>query len=192
MTPGAVILAAPGPSLPSFRLGEHGTLPDIIAITSAYAAVPRVRHVYSCDRRWWDVYRPGVLGQHPTADLWMGDDRRPAVPGVTALKIDPDAPDISRTPGLLHGGKNSGYQAINLAVLLGYTTLLLVGYDMRRVEGSPHYFGDYASPHLRRASPYAEWVPLFRTIRCDGFEVINCTQGSAIDAFPIGRLEDYL
>lgn len=192
MTPGAVILAAPGPSLPSFRLGEHGTLPDIIAITSAFAAVPRARHVYSCDRKWWDVYLPEVMERHPDADLWMGGDHRPPVPGVTALDIDISAPDISHTPGTLHGGRNSGYQAINLAVLLGYTTLLLVGYDMRRVEGSPHFFGEYASPHLRRDSPYAEWVPLFRTITCNEFEVINCTPGSAIDAFPMGDLQDYL
>lgn len=97
------------------------------------------------------------------------------------------------TPGLLHAGRNSGYQAINLAVLLGYTTLLLVGYDMKPAAGgAQHFFGEYAQQTLRRDSPYSEWVPLFRTIRCDGFEVVNCTPGSAIDAFPRGELVDFL
>lgn len=190
--PGVCILAAPGPSLPSARLGEYEALPDILAVTSAFSAVPRARHVYACDRRWWKVYRDDVGTAHPAADLWMGADGAAPVDGVTPLALDVKATGLSTTPGTLHAGRNSGYQAINLAALLGYTTLLLVGYDMRQVGGQPHFFGHYSDQTLRRDSPYDEWVPLFRTIEPSGFEVVNCTPDSAIDAFPFGALESFL
>lgn len=122
----------------------------------------------------------------------MGRDALPPMAGVTPLDLDVKAEGLSMTPGKLHAGRNSGYQAINLAVLLGYTTLLLVGYDMRKVDERPHFFGNYPQPILDRESPYHDWIPIFRTIKCEGFSVINCTPDSALDAFPTGSLGDYL
>jgi hypothetical protein len=190
--PGVCILAAPGPSLPSARLGDRGHLPDILAVTSAFLAVPRARHVYAADRPWWVAYGERVTAMHPEAQRWMPRDNRGAVDGCTPLEIDIGAPGLSRVPGKVHRGGNSGYQALNLAVLLGYTTLLLVGYDMRRVDGRQHFFGPYPEQHLDRESPYHDWVAAFRTVAMDGFRVVNCTPGSAIDAFPFGELEAYL
>lgn len=205
MRPGVCILAAPGPSLPSFGLDEHGTPHPIIAITSAFSAVRDAAHVYASDRRWWDACGDEVARVHPQASRWMAPDcpgmardvwrasqSNPPPAGVVVLDANVTAAGISRTPGLIHTGRNSGFAAINLAVLLGFTTLLLVGYDMREVDGKPHFFGRYKDVRLDRESPYHEWAPLFRTIKCDGFEVINCTHGSAIDAFPFGVLGDYL
>jgi hypothetical protein len=83
---------------------------------------------------------------------------------------------------------------VNLAKLLGYSLVLLVGFDMRPdAAGRRHFFGEYPQPRLAKASPYAQWIPRFRTITTGpAFRVVNCTPGSALDAFPAGRLEDFV
>lgn len=200
--PGAVIVAAPGPSLPLARFEQFQRLPDVIAVTSAFLAVPHAKHVYACDRRWWDKFHADVVAKHSGATLWAHDDRRGAHHrGVRTVELADfprdghaytPAPDLCDIPGKLHSGKNSGYQAMNLAKMLGYSLLLLVGFDMRRVETKAHFFGEYSDPRLARSSPYGEWAPHFRTITTSAdFRIVNCTPGSAIDAFPFGALEDF-
>ena len=49
--------------------------------------------------------------------------------GINQLKSVAQ-PGLSRTQGVIHQGKNSGYQALNLAYLLGAKRILLLGYDM--------------------------------------------------------------
>ncbi|HCZ48509.1 MAG TPA: hypothetical protein DCZ11_05850, partial [Gammaproteobacteria bacterium] len=39
-------------------------------------------------------------------------------------------PGLSASPLRIHQGGNSGYQALNLAVLLGAERVILLGYDM--------------------------------------------------------------
>jgi len=99
---------------------------------------------------------------------------------------------LSSTPGLIHHGKNSGYQAINVAYLLGCTRIILLGYDMK---GGPeaHFFGLHPEG-LRRCPDYGKFVAAFRSIDPDeyGIEIINCTPGSALDAFPKRPLDEVL
>ena len=106
----------------------------------------------------------------------------------------------------------SGPQILNLAVLYGCDPILLVGHDMR-YEGQRHYFtglsdkaGEYPEA-LRKISPF-EKPKREGGAHPDGDgilynykhiaeqdnlpEIINCTTGSAMTWFPMGRLEDYL
>lgn len=199
--PGAVIVAAPGPSLVHAHL-ERFRLPDVLAVTSAFLAVPHASHVYACDRKFWDEYAGQIRARHPGAQLWAAADGRAHHAGVNTVDLADvpasrgsyaPAPDFCSEPGKIHSGRNSGYQAMNLAKLLGYSLLLLVGFDMRKVDEKQHFFGEYSSVKLRRDSPYRDWIPHFRTVTTSAdFRIVNCTPGSAIDAFPMGRLEDFL
>jgi len=93
-------------------------------------------------------------------------------------------PGISLDPSLIHFGKNSGFQALNLAVLLGATRVLLLGFDM----GGTHFFGAHP-PGLRNTPPehFAIFIRAFaeaaEALRRAGVDVINCTPGSALDCF---------
>lgn len=101
-----------------------------------------------------------------------------------------ELPGLSSRYGVLHRGKNSGYQAINLAYLLGATVIILLGYDMR---GSGHFFGHHPAP-LRRCRDYSAFVARFRTIDPSqhGIRIINCTPDSGVDAFERAELADIL
>lgn len=100
-------------------------------------------------------------------------------------------PGLSLDPLRIHQGGNSGYQALNLAVLLGCARVLLVGYDMK---------GDHWHPPHEAVNPgeceFARWRVNFETTIPDleraGVEVLNCTPGSALECFPRANLEDCL
>lgn len=195
-------MAAPGPSLPLARLDLFQRLPDVLAVTSAFEAVPHAQHVYACERKWWTEYHARVCAKHPGASLWAYDDGRAHLAGVRTVDLADfprdarrytPAADFCDIPGKIHSGGNSGYQAMNLAKMLGYSLLLLVGFDMRPdAGGRQHYFGEYAGS-LAKRSPYADWIPRFRTVTTSpSFRIVNCTPGSAIDAFPFGALSDFV
>jgi hypothetical protein len=106
-----------------------------------------------------------------------------------------DGPDgLSASPLGLRTGCGSGYMAIDLAVLGGARRVLLAaGYDNRPVAGRNHFFGDHPDGNRQ---PYKQWLERYRSmvkpLAALGVEVVNCTPGSAIDAFPAGELEHEL
>lgn len=102
---------------------------------------------------------------------------------------------LSEDPQALHTGCNSGYQAINLAVLAGAKRVPLIGYDCKVGDGGKmHWFGDH--PVKTPASVFQEMRKKFRTaiepLHAAGVEVLNCTPGSALDAFARAELESVL
>jgi hypothetical protein len=96
---------------------------------------------------------------------------------------------------VIHFGDNSGYQAINLAYLLGAGRILLLGYDMQARGSQTHFFGDHPPP-LKTGSDYRHWVTLFDRLAQDlvseGVEVINCTRETALRCFARSTLNEAL
>ena len=84
----------------------------------------------------------------------------------------------------LVGGGNSGYQAVNLAYLLGAKTILLLGLDMY----GTHYFGPHPSG-LVNGSPFDAFIKCFETIDRRQVEIINCSRRSALTCFPSVPIE---
>lgn len=97
----------------------------------------------------------------------------------------------------IHQGANSGYQSLNLAMLLGATRIILLGFDMRAVNDKKHFHPDHP-PGMN--NPYdglfKTWNQNFRSTLPDlkkaGVTVINATPDSALDAFPRMSLEEAL
>lgn len=102
---------------------------------------------------------------------------------------------LSRDPRLIHQGANSGYQAINLAYLLGASRILLLGFDMKPAGRRMHWFGDHPGK-LRKALPFPQWIKNFDALAADlrqaGITVLNCTPGSALTCFPRADLAEAL
>lgn len=93
---------------------------------------------------------------------------------------------------VMHYGGNSGYQAINLAYLMGAGSILLLGYDMSvGDDGKRHFFGDHPG-NMHTGSDYSAWCPGFVPLAVDlaheGVEVINCSRRTALTAFKRGEL----
>lgn len=103
-------------------------------------------------------------------------------------------------PGLgrkkIHFGSNSGYQAINLAYLLGAKKIVLLGYDMHRHGDKVHFFGSHPY-HKPNEGPnnfmMKDWCEKFellaKDLELDGVEVLNATRKTVLTAFKLQGLE---
>jgi len=138
---------------------------------------------------WWKHEGPRVARQHQGLRFTLDPK---VAEWATVLRIGGPL-GLSTDPGTLNTGKNSGYQAINLAALLGAARILLLGYDMRSADGRDHFFGAHPTGNK---PDYREFLPYFRTLVAPladlGVSIVNCTPGSAIDAFPRMTLTEAL
>lgn len=107
---------------------------------------------------------------------------------------------LSTDPTTLRNGRNSGYQAVNLAVLLGAARILLLGYDMGLApDGRKHWHplhpGHKHDP-VADTARYAMFRQVFESIVAPlealGIEVLNCSRQSALTCFPRRALEEVL
>lgn len=146
---------ATGQSLTDEQVNAVRHMP-CIAVSNAYEKAPWAMAMVSADKRWWLHYKPEFEGRKfSVAD----------VPGVDKV-------------GLV-AGSNSGLLGLEVAVMLGATSIILLGFDMH----GTHYFG----PHnggLRNtpAHRFDQFKQQFRGWK--KVPVINCTPNSALDAFP--------
>lgn len=113
--------------------------------------------------------------------------------GLALVKGAPGA-GFSLDPNVIHYGDNSGFQALNLALLFGSPYIVLVGFDMRHVGGMAHFFGDHPQGLFQR-NEYQSFAKKF-VPPPDGVEIVNATPGSAIESYPImtfgEAVEDYM
>ena len=129
----------------------------------------------SCCLEWWTA-------SAPAAERWklnhVRSDNRPGF-GVDRVSMN----------------GNSGAQAINLAMLFGARRILLLGFDMRNIEGRAHWFGQHPQP-LVQVQLYAEWIHKLTIAapqaKARGVHIINCTPDSALQCFDKVSLEDAL
>lgn len=179
--PGTVAIVATGASLVKEDVDHLRTRCRVIAVNDAYKLAPWADILYASDPEWWEHHQ-GVKefpGLRITRDR-NGGDAAAAKWGLLAMKINHNGRGFSADPAVLHSGNNSGFQGMNLARLMGGTRLLLLGFDMK---GQTHFFGDHPTIKLKRKHNYPLWLRRFDEILVDGFEVINCTPGSAIERF---------
>lgn len=187
------VIVASGPSLTQADMNYcHDSPCHVIVVNDAWRLAPWADVLYACDLRWIEHYRgvPEFMGQKWTTDP------------VAAQRykwnwiVGEWGNGLSLDPRKIHYGHNSGYQALNLAVVrFNAKKIILLGYDMKSVNGKQHFFGDHPEG-VARPSPYSQFIKNFRTTLPDlkhaGVEVVNCTIDSALDCFKIGELRKVL
>lgn len=187
----AVCLAT-GPSLTPADVAACRGRAKVIAIKDAIDLAPWADVLYGCGAdsgQWWPrngdrlATFPGLrFTLDPLAAKW-----------AQVLTIGPEL-GLSADPDTLCHGRNSGYQAINLAVLLGATRVLLLGYDLQPgPRGESHVHGDHP---WRAPLPFDAFLAAFSSIAAPleaaGVTVINCTRRTALTVFPQMPIEEAL
>jgi hypothetical protein len=178
----------------------------VVAVNDAYKVLPQADALYACDNAWWEIHQDcaGFTGekwssheQEPDGKEPHGNDKRKVADayGVNLI-AGKDGDEFSFDPGFIYYGSNSGFQAINLALLMGCRTIVLVGFDMRHVEGKAHYFGDHPDGLATiRDESYRAFVKHYeraaKLLPAD-VAIVNATPGSALTCFPMMELEDAL
>ena len=167
---------------------EQAGLP-LAGINNAYQITDKLKYLYACDSKWWLAHYPYAkahwkysLQKTPYFDVWqMENDGQ--------LGLATEWPKI-RT------GQNSGYQAINLAYLLGYTTIILLGYDMQPINGKLHWHEDHKNMNNPNKNNLQEWCSNFESIAQElesrGVTVLNASRQTALECFQRVTLEDVL
>lgn len=187
---GTILCVASGPSLKQADIDySRGRIDAAIAINTSYQRIPWAHALYAADAHWWGWHKGAkdFAGERysvsPEAAKWGVSILRNA--GSEGLELSPDG---------LKTGRNSGYQAINLAVHLGATRIVLLGYDMQRGPGhESHWHGDHPQ---HQESPFGIFIEKFKTLVAPlaelGVEVINCSPRTALKVFPVRPLTEAL
>lgn len=170
----------------------------VIAVNDAHRLAPWADVLYSSDRLWWPHYKgvPTFAGMK----YGVGSGQRKSnqirqCPDVRVLRNDGYS-GISTDPTALRTGRNSGYSAVNLAVLFGASRILLLGYNMGYPGGKAHFFGNHPTGLPQHEYLYPSFRKSFDTmvqpLKELGVEVINCTEHTSLTTFPCARLRDVL
>ncbi len=194
------VCIASGPSLTQADVDYVRGKARVIAINASYTLATWADVLYAADAkvfRWYWKTGPKGFERSPIKSfqgLKYSLSKGPDIDkSVIVLRKGMES-GLSLNPAVLHTGKNSGYQAINLAVLFGASRILLLGYDMQPgPKGQEHWHVDH--PNLSR-STYAVFLSHFPSLveplKAAGVEVINCTRRTALTCFPHMSLEQAL
>jgi len=184
---------ASGPSLTQAQVNRAHEISDlVIAVNDAYRLVPQQGAgsvLYGADVKWWKYHWPHIqenwVGECHTQKLHWPEQDLETIGFNKVWDIEVSKPGLSTDPTVIHGGGNSGYQALNIAALMAApdARIFLIGYDMG-THGGMHFFGDH--PNRWAQGGYSRFVAAYRGIRDD--RIINCTPGSALDWFPSGEI----
>ena len=188
----AVILAT-GPSLTPADVAYCQDRARVIAIKDSIQLAPFADVLYACDGKWWRHYGDGLRDYRGPRFALDADAGRWATvlrnTGEQGLETDPTG---------LRTGRNSGYQAINLAVHLGFRRLVLLGYDNQPgPQEQRNWFGPRPSSYWLALPAWHEsiargWPSMVAPLQALGVTVINATRATALACFPRLSLEEAL
>lgn len=190
-------VVASGPSASDAPLHLLADVPTI-CINESWRLLPTADAVYASDGGWWNERKglPEFGGLKITQDAGAA-----ARYGLHHVALGPRGRATScrfyREPGPIGWGRNSGFQAVNLAIQFGATRIVLIGFDMRSVEGRRHWHPDHEAP-LRnpKGTRFDVWRKLLDDqgplLREWGVEVLNASPASALTAYPKVSLEEAL
>lgn len=184
----AYCLVGGGPSIQGIDLASIPSAWTVVAINDAVKHV-RAWAFFTVDGTYFD--RPNPLGNHRGHSFiaipeGRFDALRLGERFPTLLRWDRvHAPGLSERYGIIRCG-DSGYGALNFAVLLGARRVVLLGFDLVPSPKNSHAFresnGRYTSKDCeRRVAQFASAVPRLYDLRV---EVMNVNPDSAIDCFP--------
>lgn len=173
-----------------------------IAVNDAYLLAPFADLLYFADAAWWRWHTEGIEKPALNLNAMEVSARFEAFAGErcslhsSARSVPDERVHFLRNKDYPHhgdglsleqdavvSGKNSGFQALNVAVLAGAKRILLLGYDGGpAINGASHWHGGHPRPPhpaawkiIRLSFAVAE-----RQIHAAGVLVINCSPSSQI------------
>lgn len=186
--PGATIVCiGAGPSLTSEDVSACRGRARVIAIKDAIRLAPWADVLYGAGAdsgQWWSRNGP-TLAWFPGARFSLDPK---AAAWSTVLK-NTGFSGLETQPTGLRTGKNSGYQAINLAYHLGARRIVLLGYDMQEGPGGEQrWFGRHPWETRRWREQGREFAPQFDALvgplAAAGVSVVNASRRTALTCFP--------
>lgn len=183
-------LLAGGPSLKGMDVDRlRGR--RVMAINTAAYLAPWADVLFFTDNGWFESNTEAVAQWGGEVMTLSRHAKRKVPDRVKRLKTEhrPDFPPLGCS--VIRQGRSSGHTAVALAVALGANRVVLLGYDMRIVDGASHFHDRYRNGDLEL---YArDFIPAFDGWRAAaeaaGVTVVNATPGSALTEFETTTVE---
>jgi hypothetical protein len=174
------VCLATGPSLTQVDVDYCRGRARVLAIKDAIQFAPDADCWYGCDAKVWQHYGDRIMFAGPKYTLDPKAARWAQVLQNTGFT------GLERAPTGLRTGKNSGFQAINLAVHFGVRLIVLLGYDLQAdARGRTHVL---PRPYSQIVSSFLEFLPLFATLVAPlaalKIRIVNASRTSALTCFP--------
>jgi len=193
MFPGETLVClGSGPSLCDEDVAYCRGRARVIAVKDAVRLAPWADVLYGAgldSGRWWARHGEALA---PFAGLRYTLDPL-AARWATVLKFT-GLSGLEMAPTGVRIGRNSGYQAINLAVHLGAAKIVLLGYDMQTGPGNnDHFFGNH--PHGGRV-PLQTFRPFFDSLveplKALNIAIVNASRKTALTCFQRAIIQEAL
>jgi len=187
-----VVCIGAGPSITKDDAAYALSHAPVVAAGDGYWYAPRAEVLHACDLRWWrkEYGARAFRGRfRTTLDATAAREF-----GLRLLETGPKFGLQVADPWAVAHGQSSGYQAVNLAVLMGAARVLLLGYDYQKSEHGEHYF--HRDDRWRGTRNYGKmreaWPSMAEAARAVGVEIVNCSRRSVLECFPTRPLREVL
>lgn len=172
-----------------------------IAVNNSYRVAPWAETVFFGDVKWWDWHSEELLGTGmPISTCCENVKLKQHMGKGKYSRIKFYSRDHSKRAGIttkpgdyVSWNNSSGAAAISLAYKLGAKKIVLLGFDMRMVDGQKNWHDDHVE---KKHNPFNRHLKTFPAIAKDaralGLNIYNATPNSAIKQFPIVDLEDFI
>jgi len=190
-----VYIIGGGSSLRSFNFDSiHGQI--TLAVNDSFLFLPWVTSLFSVDTTW-------IKNRKESIERFSGDvclavpenfDMTQGPSNAMYVRRGRTEPGFSEDPTTIHiGGGNSGFGAINYAILKGAKKIILLGFDFK-VLTDWHWHGNYEWEGSFNSKMYSNWATRLNEqaeyLLNKGIEVLNASPSGALKAFPTVRLGD--
>jgi hypothetical protein len=185
-----VFVIGGGPSLSRTNLSMIKDRP-VVGCNDAFRLGEWVDWCVFADRRWWDW-------NHKDVTMWRNreqvvccvpqllEDRNVRWPWLKILRRDEARFGLSVEQDTLCWNRGCGGTAINVAYLLGAARVVLLGFDMRMVDGKHNWHDNHQKeerPQIYQNSMMPFLKPMSDAMKVTGLQIVNATPGSALNLF---------
>lgn len=153
----------------------------VVVVNATFTGALWADALVALDKDFWEVYKPEfdglkITGLSETAEKFNGYSL------------------FGENHSLRRSG-NSGYAAIDFAVKMGASKVVMLGFDAQfSVKGKAHWHADHPKP-LSNAAAVATWAEQAEQLAAeipDNIQVLNASRKTAITCFDKVKLEEAL
>lgn len=170
----------------------------VIAINNSYLPLPCADVVYFADALWHEWHCDRTEFKAHAGEKCSIEQTGEQIADANVHILRNDSKDdgfkggLSKRPDAIKSGGNSGYQALGVAIAAGAARIILLGYDMRFIDGKSHWHGGHKT-RVGEGNYSRLYTRAFRELPGNlPFEIWNATPGSLLTNFPAKTLAECL
>jgi hypothetical protein len=176
----------------------------VIAVNTAFRIGDWIDMVFWGDKKWFLINRHKVAafkGLKVTCHPYFANGRFAGENIKHLIKDNTHPQGISSRASAVSWNSNSGSAAISIAVQMGATKIILVGFDMKLDEvHKQHWHSEYGVMNRKNATPRSlpfhrhliGFPHIARDAKRMGITIVNACPDSAITSFPKMPVKDIL